>query len=288
MAKKSPSERFGKVRKTKSISSETFGTLPYVSERTAEHVLSVRAVAKMFENAGVARTERSIINWCHPNPQGIPRLDCFFDTNEHKYFITPLSVDRAISEERNKLKIQGQTTHSATTRHPAENSSSDSETFGKQAEAFGILPKGAETFGNATPNRHGRELEVQIRDLQITNKAKDMYIERLEKSGDKLFEDLKHASQQLGELKSQIRQLEAPREPSDMPGEPKSSEADAPAQATAPVQVVTPEHGSAAASSQAREEKPQEPLHPIAVEASDYQEHTGQRSQEREDATGKL
>ncbi len=280
MAKKPTSERFGKVRKTKSISSETFGTLPYVSERTAEHVLSVRAVAKMFENAGVARTERSIINWCHPNPQGIPRLDCFFDTNEHKYFITPVSVDRAISEERNKLKIQGQTAHSATTRSPAENSSSASETFGKQPKSFGTIPKDAEGFGN---DNH-RELEVQIRDLQIVNKAKDIYIERLEKSSDRLFDDLKQASYQLGELGIQIRQLQAPGEQSDTPEELQSSMGET----AASVGVVEPENSSTDLSSQPKEEKPQEPLHPIAVAASDYQEHTEQRSQEREDATGKL
>ncbi|NIR50677.1 hypothetical protein GWO43_05345, partial [candidate division KSB1 bacterium] len=85
MAKKRASESFRKVRKQQKRTSESFGTLPYVSEKTSEHVLSVREVAKRFENAGVPRTERSIINWCQPNPQGIPRLDCFFDTNERKY-----------------------------------------------------------------------------------------------------------------------------------------------------------------------------------------------------------
>ncbi len=108
MAKKPTSERFGNVRKTKSTPAEGFGTIPYVSERTADHILTVREVAKKFENEGVPRTERSIINWCQPNPQGVPRLDNFFDTNERKYFITPNSVDRVIAEEQNKLKIKSQ------------------------------------------------------------------------------------------------------------------------------------------------------------------------------------
>src|ERR1700736_1062219 len=93
-----PSEEFGNVRKA----SEDFGNLPNDSESTEHHTLTVREVARLFENAGVPRTERSIINWCQPNRQGVSRLDSFFDTNERKYFITGESVTRAIEEEKSK------------------------------------------------------------------------------------------------------------------------------------------------------------------------------------------
>lgn len=53
----------------------------------------------MFEAAGVARTERSVINWCQPNWQGIPRCDSYRDPNERKYQITPQSVEAVIQEE---------------------------------------------------------------------------------------------------------------------------------------------------------------------------------------------
>ncbi len=89
------SETFGNIPKP----SETFGNFPNHSERTEHHTLTVREVARMFEDAGVARTERSIINWCRQNRDGVSRLNCFFDENEHKYFITPQSVDLAIKEE---------------------------------------------------------------------------------------------------------------------------------------------------------------------------------------------
>src|SRR5881394_2494052 len=78
---------------------EAFGTVPNHSERHEKHTLTVREVARMFETAGVPRTERSVVNWCQPNRMGIPRLDCYFDTNERKYFISHESVERAISEE---------------------------------------------------------------------------------------------------------------------------------------------------------------------------------------------
>jgi len=56
----------------------------------------------MFEVAGVARTERSIINWCQLNSQGVARLDAYFDPNERRYYITPQSVELAIAEEKAK------------------------------------------------------------------------------------------------------------------------------------------------------------------------------------------
>src|SRR6266852_771497 len=82
--------------------SASFGKVPNVSERKENHTLTVREVAQMFESAGVARTERSITNWCQPNKSGIARLDAYFDPNEMRYFITPQSVESAIAEEKAK------------------------------------------------------------------------------------------------------------------------------------------------------------------------------------------
>src|SRR5579859_3233506 len=78
------SESFGKLPhvsepfRTVPKVSEGFGNVPH-SERRENHTLSVREVARMFETAGVARTERSIINWCQLNGQGQARLDAYFD-----------------------------------------------------------------------------------------------------------------------------------------------------------------------------------------------------------------
>src|SRR5882672_10385220 len=82
--------------------SESFRNLPKASERKESHTLTVREVARLFEAAGVARTERSIVNWCQPNPQGVARLDAYYDMNERKWFITPESVRQAIGEEKDK------------------------------------------------------------------------------------------------------------------------------------------------------------------------------------------
>ena len=95
---RNPAEEVGTIPK----GAESFRTLREVAERKANHTLTVREVARMFEAAGVARTERSIVNWCQPNRMGIARLDCYFDPNERKYFITLQSVELAIAEEKAK------------------------------------------------------------------------------------------------------------------------------------------------------------------------------------------
>ena len=98
---------------------EPSGHVPQVAERRENHTLTVREMARMFEAAGVARTERSIVNWCQPNRQGIVRLDSYFDPNERKYYITPQSVEAVIQEE-----IQ---------RASKSNAGSVSESFGSHA-----------------------------------------------------------------------------------------------------------------------------------------------------------
>ncbi len=65
---------FGAVRND----AESFRSRPQRSERSENHTLTVREVARMFETAGVARTERSIVNWCQPNRTGIARLRFIF------------------------------------------------------------------------------------------------------------------------------------------------------------------------------------------------------------------
>ena len=162
----SPAEDFGNVPNA----SATFGTIPNdaepfrtvrnVSERTENHTLTVREVARLFEQAGLPRTERSIINWCRLNRQGVARLEAFFDENEGRYYITQQSVNRAVEEERATQPAAG-----------------NPPTTEKE------LPHHAETppRRDAESSDRVKELERQNRDLEIATRAKDYYLERLEK-----------------------------------------------------------------------------------------------------------
>lgn len=189
------SEAFGKIPQ----SSEGFRSIPKGAERNENHTLTVREAARLFETAGVARTERSIVNWCQLNGQGVARLDAYFDPNERKYFITPQSVELAIAEEKAKA---------AKVNEPSE--------------PFGNVPKDAERHGKTgrssePANDDIKSMEYEIRDLQITNKAKDMFIERLEKEREAFaierqgyVEKLMSFNHRVGELETQLLQLAEP------------------------------------------------------------------------------
>ncbi len=197
-------ETFGSVPKgsetfrTMRNDSASFRTVPNASERKQNHTLTVREAARMFEAAGVARTERSITNWCQPNKLGVSRLDAYFDPNERKYYITPESIDRAIEEEKAKA-VKGE---------PA-------------SEGNGPFPKASEPKastsndrGNADTERTN-ELEKEILDLKILNGGKDYLINQLRTEREGLIKQVIDSSRQVGQLETQLRQLSAPRDGSE-------------------------------------------------------------------------
>jgi hypothetical protein len=205
-----PAEAFGSVPHA----SEGYGTIPQRSEpfrtvpnavearpveRKATHTLTVREVARMFEAAGVARTERSITNWCRPTAQGIARLDAWYDPNERRYYVTPESVERAIAEER------------ARARRTAEPVPNPSE--GKDSQNSGRHSPHQEPAHSG--HRELDELRKENFDLKITNRAKDQFIDLLQKERsefsserERYVQQLVAASRHLGELEQRLLQLD--------------------------------------------------------------------------------
>ena len=157
----------------------------------------MRQVTQLFEQAGVTRTERSIINWCRPNRQGVARLDAFFDENEGRYYITSQSVTRAIEEERAK--------------QPAGSATPVPETE---------VPKRSElSLQTDTANdERMKELELRNRDLEIATRAKDQVLALYEKEHGQFMEKLIGISRYVGELETQVLQLGGtPREDRTLP-----------------------------------------------------------------------
>lgn len=188
------SEKFGTVPKL----SEDFRTIPQTSERKENHTLTVREVARMFEDAGVARTERSIVNWCQRIGNDMPRLDSYFDTNERKYYITTQSVERAIQEEKDKI----------------------TRSHNSIPEQGKDLPKTSERNSGPLNEHHNEErsrlkdLEREVMDLKITNKAKDYFLEELQKDRERFViergqyvERLIESNRKVGELETKLLQL---------------------------------------------------------------------------------
>jgi hypothetical protein len=147
----------------------------------------------MFETAGVARTERSIVNWCQPNRQGIARLDSYYDPNERKYYITPQSVETAIQEESQRAK--------KTSEMPVP-------------EVFGSSVEHVKRSGNDTipgDDRKFQELEREILDLKIANRGKDYLIDQLKVERTGFFDKLMLANRTVGQLETKLHQLEKPQ-----------------------------------------------------------------------------
>jgi hypothetical protein len=187
------SESFGTVRPD----AEAFGSLPNCSARKERHTLTVREVARMFEQAGVPRTERSIINWCQPNKLGVPRLDCYLDPNERKYYLTAESVELGIAEEKAKAA-------KGSVSEPGGSLGQGSEGEFDSAKTAGALERAS-------------KLEKAVMDLKILNSAKDFVIEQLRQERDGFFGQLLDASRKVGELETKLLQLSAPGDSRDRP-----------------------------------------------------------------------
>lgn len=199
------SELFGKVPHP----AEAFRSLPNTSERTDNHTLTVREVARKFEAAGVARTERSIVNWCQPNRQGVPRLDSYFDMNERKYYITQESVELATQEELAKMSKAGEPAHPEFFPHDAETGTREK-----------------------VPLDEEKALRQEIMDLKITNRAKDMFIEQIQKEREgftverrEYVEKLMHFNRRVGEMEATLRnQLPSGQNRPKLQPDPRSEE----------------------------------------------------------------
>jgi hypothetical protein len=90
---------------------EQHRTAPNCSEEHTEYTITVREAARIFEKAGIPRTERAITNWCNQNARGITRLAACYKEAERKYYVTPQSIEQAIREEKQKSQ-HGQHTES--------------------------------------------------------------------------------------------------------------------------------------------------------------------------------
>jgi len=175
---------------------EVFRNIRNEAERTEHHTLTVREVARMFEASGVPRTERSIINWCQKNRQGVGRLDAFYDMNERKYFITTESTTRAIQEEQAKAGTGN---------------------IGSAMPEKEVPNTSAKSTHHSGASVEDKDLELKMRDLEITNRVKDQAIAMHEKDRERLMDEregyvrqLMDKSHRIGQLETRLLQLGAP------------------------------------------------------------------------------
>jgi len=117
--------------------------------------------------------------------------DSFFDENEGRYYITQQSVNRAVEEER--------------ARHTASSNQQPPEKeLPHDAKASYPQPAEASHRRYAESSEQMKELERQNRDLEIATRAKDYYLEQLQKERAQHVEQLVGMSRYVGELETQL------------------------------------------------------------------------------------
>lgn len=177
--------------------SEPFRTMPHsAGGRSENHTLTVREAVRLFEAANVARSERSLVNWCQPNRQGIARLDAYFDPNERRYFITPVSVEAVIAEEKAKAARPG----------PERSQSAAADEVPHDSENVRAFPKASgKVGGNLDGEAELAELRKENLDLKITNRGKDFYIDQLKAERDSILLKALESSRRVGELENRLQ-----------------------------------------------------------------------------------
>ena len=167
--------------------------------------VTVQEATRMLEEAGVPRTERTVISWCHKDAAGKSKLDAMFSVEERRHLIDPGSLETVIEIERLR---QHRTSSSGSLE---EKPSAD---FGSSprptAEDVGRVPKDHSPASEVDGNKV-TELEQQVLDLTITNKGKDYLIDTLKGERAAFLEQLQANSREIGQLETKLLALSAPQ-----------------------------------------------------------------------------
>lgn len=130
---------------------EVFRTAPVCTAADGDHTITVREAARLFEEAGVSRTERALTKWCNRNARGITRLVCCYHELERKYYLTPASIERVIAEERQRQQPDSSSLRSDAAEALSEHLRSDAV-----PNPAGSVPQRSEpppSRSDAVPNR---------------------------------------------------------------------------------------------------------------------------------------
>jgi hypothetical protein len=193
--------------------------------RREEHTFTTLEALKFFEQQGLPRSQRAVERYCKSE-----KLDCFFDPDEQRYYITQVSMERLIGHLK---EIQARHEQlSGVAPHPT-----GSAAVGRGRTLADEQPK-MDTEGERKKEKHIKELELENRDLKINNRAKDLFIEQLQKDREnfvhereRIISRLVESTRQIGVLETKLMQLDAPKEKTRMidAGQPEMYQREVPA-----------------------------------------------------------
>jgi hypothetical protein len=183
------------------------------SVRREEHNLTTRETLQLFEAAGLPRNQRSIERYCADG-----KLDAFFESDESRYYISRASVERLIGH---LLEIKA--------RHEAVSS------VGIRPAATPLRQMSDERQDAAAPHeiqelekklaaveREKKEIEEKNFTLSYEKKASEQMVTMMREQikedrkdffqqMDKLVKQMGETNQLVGELQTQLKQIEGPK-----------------------------------------------------------------------------
>jgi hypothetical protein len=162
-------------------------------------MLTSNEVEAMFEHAGLPRTQRSIERYCK-----FDKLECQFDTDEMRWYITQKSAERLIGQIK---EIQAR--HEK--NEPVGLGPTVSDTPRQEATAEKREEKSEQKSSVGSNEEEFRKLRARVRRLQIDAEVNKRYIERLELEREKDRDRMLSQSHQIGALETQLNQIEAPK-----------------------------------------------------------------------------
>ena len=174
-------------------------------QRTEAHTLTSREVLKLFEQSGLLRSQRSIERYCKDE-----KLDCFFDPDEERYYVTQSSVDRLVGQLK---EIQERHQQMPVVDTPPASTRSDT-----------VRPQPTPTPPLATGDEERvqyaakiKELEDKIFNLRVDKEAKDQIVtilrDQIKGDRETFVKELVTHTRMVGELETRLKLLDAPRQP---------------------------------------------------------------------------
>ena len=183
-----------------------------MSRDVSRYSLSVEEVVLLLVDAGLPRSERSIQRACK---RGHFEAILGDTENGQRYFITPESVDRRIRELK---QIESQKPAVAADRDAPRHDAKDRDSSGHAASGD-QSEESTESQSDEESGKRIKNLELEILNLRIDNRAKEQFINHMAEDRKELmsqvrdgWEEAVRMSAKVGKLETQL-QLAAPNEP---------------------------------------------------------------------------
>ncbi len=199
-----------------SATQQPVAAFPQLKKKTDEHSITVRSAVRIFEDAKIPRSPRTIVNYCNPNTESVSRLDCWQDPKDRAYYITLESIEEVIAEEKAKGRFGNIPQPELRNEAPVQQPSATPQQSAEHPQ------QGAEMGANQMPQSDNtgaelRELRRKTVEQVHTITGKDIVIEQLQAAWDKLAERLEKQSELVGGLRLENNQLKALNPPQHKP-----------------------------------------------------------------------